>query len=362
MDNIKLRQICFYFACMMPAAKLLIYPATLAYDTKNDLLLAAGLNFAAQVLVLGAVLWLSARTDRTFFALLEGAFGRLCARIVYCLCAAFFLFSALFPMLEQRVFVTQVLYENVPSVLVYTPFFAVSFFACLQGLRTLGRAADVAMPLFAVSFVALILLAAPHADFGALLPVGRTGAGIFRGALFGVHRFADCLYPLFFLGHFRREKKTAGKVLAAFAAGALAVLVFLAVFYGIFEDIAILRQNSIAHISKYTTSFTSLGRIDFLFIFALTVVQIFCLCVPVQLCVHCLRTALPRVHPLFFAAAANGALLTAVLLLNDSFLEVQQLFTQKLWAVFLVFAYLLPLAALPLCAAKKNKKREDGDG
>ena len=184
MDNIKLRQICFYFACMMPAAKLLIYPATLAYDTKNDLLLAAGLNFAAQVLVLGAVLWLSARTDRTFFALLEGAFGRLCARIVYCLCAAFFLFSALFPMLEQRVFVTQVLYENVPSVLVYTPFFAVSFFACLQGLRTLGRAADVAMPLFAVSFVALILLAAPHADFGALLPVGRTGAGIFRGALF----------------------------------------------------------------------------------------------------------------------------------------------------------------------------------
>ena len=53
MDNIKLRQICFYFACMMPAAKLLIYPATLAYDAKNDLLLAAGLNFAAQVLVLG---------------------------------------------------------------------------------------------------------------------------------------------------------------------------------------------------------------------------------------------------------------------------------------------------------------------
>ena len=45
-------------------------------------------------------------------------------------------------------------------------------------------------------------------------------------------------------------------------------------------QIAVLRQNSIAHISKYTTAFTSLGRIDYLFIFAMTIVILFSLSEP----------------------------------------------------------------------------------
>ena len=363
MDKIKLRQICFYFACMMPATKFIIYPATLAYEAKNDLLLSALLNLLAQGAVIAAVLWLSARTDKTFFDLLKDTFGAPAAKIVYGALAAFLLFSALLPMLEQRAFVMQVLYENAPSVLSYAPFFAVSVFACVKGFKTIGRAADIALPLFALSFGVLILLALPDADFGALLPVGRTGTGILRGSLYGLNWYTECLYPLFFLGHFKREKHGTLKVLAAFAAGALAVLLFLAVFYGIFEDIAVLRQNSIAHISKYTTAFTSLGRIDYLFIFAMTIVFVFSLCVPVQMCVHCVQAIAPRLDPIWPSLAANGILLALVLLLNYSFLEMQQLITQRLWFVFVLFAYLVPAAALLLqrrerAACGKEENRE----
>ena len=354
MDKIKLRQICFYFACMAPVSKLFIYPATLAFYARNDLLLAAGLNFAAQALVIGAVLWLSLRTDMTFFELLQARLGKTAARAVYCVLALFLLFAALLPVLEQRIFVTQVLYENEPSVLAFTPFFIVSFYAGMRGLKTLGRAADIALPLFAVSFTVLLLLAAPHADLGALLPVGRTGTGLYRGALYGLNWYADCIAPLFFLGNFKPEKKQFAKVGIAFAAGAAAVLLFLALFYGVFEDIAVLRQNSVAHISKYTTSFTSLGRIDFLFVFCLTIIQIFNLCVPVQLSTYCLRTALPRLPAVVFAAGTNLALLLSMFLLQDSFLDVQDFITQKMWAVFLAFCYILPVAAHLLCGRKRR--------
>ena len=117
----------------------------LAYEAKNDLLLSALLNLLAQGAVIAAVLWLSTRTDKTFFDLLKDAFGAPAAKIVYGALAAFLLFSALLPMLEQRAFVMQVLYENAPSVLSYAPFFAVSVFACMKGFKTIGRAADIAL-------------------------------------------------------------------------------------------------------------------------------------------------------------------------------------------------------------------------
>ena len=52
MDKIKLRQICFLFAAVMPVTKMIIYPATVSYYAKNDLLLSAALN----LLLMGAVL------------------------------------------------------------------------------------------------------------------------------------------------------------------------------------------------------------------------------------------------------------------------------------------------------------------
>ena len=44
MDKIKVRQICFFFAAMMPVSKLLVYPATLVYNSRNDLLFSAFVN------------------------------------------------------------------------------------------------------------------------------------------------------------------------------------------------------------------------------------------------------------------------------------------------------------------------------
>lgn len=86
---------------------------------------------------------------------------------------------------------------------------------------------------------------------------------------------------------------------------------------------------------------------DYLFIFAIALVMIFRLCVPVQMCVHCVCKTL-GCKPLIPSAVINVLLLALTIFFNYSFLELQTLFTQKLWFIFALFAYLLPAAALLL--------------
>lgn len=357
MDKLKLRQICFLFAAVLPVSKLIIYPSTLSYYAKNDLLLAAAVNFLLEGGVIALVLLLARRTQCTLFELLSNTFGKTAAKAVYLLLAAFLFFSALLPVLEHKTFVTQVLYENVPSLLSFTPFFAVSCFACVKGLKTIGRIADVALPLFCLAFTVLLLLALPQADFGALLPVGTTGGrGIFTGSLFGLPWFTECLYPLLLLGHFRYEKGGTWKTLLSFAAGAGAVLLFLAVFYGIFEDLSVLTQYPLAHVAKYTTVFTTLGRVDLFFVFAMTLLAVFCLCTPLQLCMHCVRTVFPNLQPVLPAAALNAAMLALTIVFHYSFNAVQTFYMTYAAPIVFTFCYLLPALALLLRKTPRTKE------
>lgn len=358
MDKIKIRQICFIYAALMPATRMLLYPATLAYHAGSGLIFSALGNFLAEGVVIFAVMMLSKYTKCTFFELLQNTFGKLCARIVYGLFALFFALSSILPLLEQKGFVTQVLYENAPTILSFAPFFAVGLFACTKGFKSIGRIADVALPVFAICYAALMLLAAPQADFANLLPIGGGGgaAPVVRGWIYGLARYTDCLFPLFFLGHFDYEKGGTAKVMIAFAAGAAATLLFLAVFYAIFADIAMMQQNAVAQISKYTTAYTSLGRIDLLFIIALSLVLVFSLCIPLQMCTHCARTAF-GCKPLIPAIAVNVVLLVLAAVLNYSFREVQTVFAEYMWLAFAVICYAVPLAALLLRRKPRESKK-----
>ncbi len=348
MERIKVRQLCFYFVAMMPVAKLLVYPATLTYQSKNDLLLSAFVNCLAEGAIVALVMLLAKKSGKSLFALLENTFGNITAKIVYGVFALFFFASALLPFMEHKNFVLQVMYENVPSIISFAPFFFVCFFACVKGFKSIGRMADISLPIFIVAFAVLILLAFPHADFAALLPLQGASAGeVLRGSLFSANWYTEAAFLLFFLGHFEYEKRASVKVIASYAIGSAAVLLFLAVFYGVFSDIAIRQQNAVAQISKYTTSFTSLGRVDYLFIFAIALVMIFRLCVPAQMCVHCLCKSF-GCKPMLPAAAVNILLLALTVFFNYSFLELQTLFTQRLWFLFALFAYALPAAALLL--------------
>lgn len=346
MNQIKLRQICFLLIGMMPITKLLIYPSILPYYTQNDVLLAASINFLLQGIVIGFVLWLSKRTKATFFQLLQNTFGKVAASIIYITFILFLLLTSFNIIAEQKIFVMKTLYENVPSYLNFLPFFIVSFFACTKGLKSIGRVADLCMPIFILAFLVLLGLSFANINLTAILPIGGSKFGILKGSLLSSCWYTDCLYPLFFLGHFQYEKKSFLKVGISYAIGATCVLVFLAIFYSLYGEIAILRQNSLANIAKFTTAFTSIGRVDFVFIFALTLVHIFYSIVPLQLATNGLLEVFPKVNTLWFSGGINLLLLALIWGFNYDFATIHRFYNRYFWIFAAIFAYILPLCAI----------------
>ena len=130
------------------------------------------------------------------------------ARVCYFILAVYFAFSALLPLAEHKIYIEYIMYDSLPSLLIFLPFFFFSAYAAAKGLNSTGRAADVGMPLFLVAFPLLLLMATASADFTSLLPVGRTGIGkILQGSAAILSWCSDAAWLLLFLGRVKTDKK-----------------------------------------------------------------------------------------------------------------------------------------------------------
>lgn len=355
-NTINTRQLCFILAFFFPVSKLIVLPSVLAGTAGNDLLLAALVPIALEGGATFALLWLTAHTDKTLFELVSGRFGKTAARVFFFFLALYYLFSVCVPLLEHRAYVQNTMYDARPSFWVFLPFFFFSCFAAAKGLQCVGRAADVGMPVFLVGFTFLILMAVASADFTSLLPVGRTPfPDILKGVTSALTWFSESAWLLFFLGRVKIEKKFLLKTSLSYLGGALFVLLFLAIFYGIFSTVAVREVYTIAKIARYYNALKTIGRVDYIFIYAVALVQLFALVLPLQLCVHALAESFHSEKYPLFSLVVNGIALLFTLLFSDRFLSVERAVSGYLFPVFLLFAYLLP-ALCPLLIGKKIKR------
>ena len=355
-NTISTRQLCFLLAFLLPANKLVILPSVLAGTAKNNLLLSALLLLLLEGGAIFALLFLMTRTDKTLFELIEGKFGSVTARICYFILALYLLFSAFLPLVEHRVYVQNTMYDTLPSFWVFLPFFFFSCFAAAKGLQCVGRAADVSMPVFTVAFTLLLLMAVASTDFTSLLPLGHAPVSdILKGMTASFNWFSESAWLLFFLGRVKVEKRFLLKTSLSFVGGGLIVLLFLAVFYGIFSTVAVREVYAIAKIARYYNALKTIGRVDYIFIYALMIVQLFALVVPLQLCVHALAESFHSEKYPLFSLIVNGVALLLAFSFCDRFLSIENFVNRYLFPIFLLFAYLIP-ALCPLFLLSRRKK------
>ncbi len=352
---ISTRQLCFILAFFFPVNKIILLPSLLSKYASNDLLISAAIVLLLQGLAVFALLWLMKHNDATLFELIQGKFGVWTARVCYCILGIYFAFSAVLPLAEHKLYIQQTMYDTLPSFIVFLPFFFFSLYAASKGLRSIGRAADVGMPLFLASFPLLLLMAAGSADFTSLLPVGQSSAGqILRGATTMLSWCSDAAWLLLFLGKVKIDEKFLTKTTISYAGGALAVLLFLAIFYGIFSTVALNESFAVSKIARYYNALKTLGRIDYLFVYILSLVQLFALIVPVQLSAQALSKTFNFPQPIF-SLIINGALFLVIFFTANTFPSLERTINGYLFPVFLVFANLIPLVC-PLFALKKNER------
>lgn len=359
MTKISSRQLFFFLAAIAPVGKLIYLPTHLAELSANDLLFPAAVNFLLQAGAVFLILLLS-KSNKTLYELLTYTFGKIAAKIVLTVFTLFVFYASLMPLMEQKFFVHFAFYDTLPTVFAFAPFFLLSVYLCAKPIEHAGRIWDILAPVAMVGFAGILIFSFGEADFSALAPVGAGGAGgFFRGTAFTMGWFYDSAILLLLMGKFEYRKGMAWKGALCYLAGAAAILLFLAVFYGIFSDIAIRQIFAFAKMSKYFAGIPILGRIDYIFIYAVALVMAFYCILPLHAgtdaLTHAFAKRQTRLVSALVSIALNAAMFTATLLLNFNFRFFSQTVTQTLFWLFPLFCLLIPALALLLRRSPREK-------
>lgn len=350
MNKISTRQLCFFLAAIAPVGKIVLLPTNLIYYSKNNLLFPAAMNILLQAGIVFLVLLL-AKENRSLHELIADKLGKVTAKIVLTVFSLFFFYAAFMPLLEQKILVQGIFYDTLPSILSFSSFFVFSAYMCSKPLSSFGRTWDILAPLSIAAFLGLFAFSAGSADFGALAPVLQSGAGeVFRGFAFNTGWFLDSAILLSFLGKIDYKKGLPWKGLLSYLAGGAAVLFFLAIFYGIFQETAINQEFAFSKVAKYFPGIDTLGRIDFIFIYSLSLVMSFYAILPLQAGIDLLQQSYGRENkrllPALLSIAVNAVMLVLTIIFDHRYISANLLINQDLFWIFPIFCLLFPALTL----------------
>lgn len=350
------RQIALFCACVLPVYKLVELPSVLAESAKGGLLLPALFQFALQFIVLLALLYVVKNGNQPLVTRLEQRLGKW-RYILFSLYALFFLLYVLLPLLDLEKFTYAVFYDTAPTTFSFGAFFLLCAFIGCKGLRTVGRFSDVAVFLFPVAFVALTTMSFAVCDFSALLPVtGIPPKTLLSSVRYTALPFSDVVLILPLLLVLDYKRGDAKKICIGYAVGSAFVLLFLAVFYGVFSTTAQREHYAFAKIAQYFPALKVLGRLDLIFIYLLCVVLFFYTALPVLYTVRCVKCVLPNLSSAVVSGVLSFGLFLFTLFCNKYYDGIYHFFGNGLYAVFWLFGLILPLFLLFFTGGKKGEK------
>ena len=340
------RQLGFFLAFFLPVGKLLELPSLLARQAGGDLLIPALFGLGIELLALVAVFLLVKRTGLGVFSFLDGKSKTLgnAVRFVY---SAVLLIYAFPFLLDLEKFSHAAFSDTEPTFFSFLPFFILCGFISTKGLRAVGRSADLCPVLFFLPFLGLAVLSIGSADFSSLLPLIEKP--LFLHAKTTLHTAPFWSSGLLFLPMFEGYTHREGdgkKIFLPYAVGAFLVLLFLAIFYGLYGPIAGKEHYAISKIGLFFPALATLGRTDLLLVYLITIVLFFFTALPVQLSVQLLSDGANLSQKTLPSTLVNAGLFLLVLFLNRRYNAVYAFLTKSLSPLFLLFSTIVPIGIL----------------
>ena len=348
-DKISVRQICFILAAYNAATKLLLYPTNAASAVGNALIFSALFNLVLQTVIIWSVSFLSSRTDKTFFELLENTFGKVTAKVIYALFGLYFLMSAIIPMNEQQLLVHDSFYDTMPSLVIFLPFFIFSVYAGVKSFTNVGRCADICFPIFVFTALCFIIMSVSEADFSNLLPIMRQPITKVAGlSLASVFRFSESAFLLMFMGHYKYKRGDAAKLTLSYVGGGLVVIIIMAAFWSLYGALTPTRSFALSNISVFFPVIAFVGRIDLFIIYAFDLVALFAIVLNVQMFTHCMCKTFDKDLKIVFSLCANAVLVAVTFLAYNNYTALQKAAGDWFWIPAVLFAYIVPVLAWAL--------------
>lgn len=347
-NKLYVRQICLVFGAFTIAGKLITMPALAAKYAKEALWISAGVNFLIDGLALLFFLYLAKKFEgMTIFQIVEYNLGKVARKIFAFIFFAFFILKSYLPIIEHRNFVEVALYETSPALWIFAPIFLFTAFFSYKGLKAIARTADIAIWFTIPAIVVIASLSISVADFSNLLPIIDVSAPeIIKGSFMTSLWFFDSPYLLFFLGHFKSEKKQSLKISAAYFGFATLVLIYMAIMQCEFGTLTERQFFSPVKMGKYSVAVSNIGRIDYLAVFALIFSCVFGVGLPLVFATKCLNKCFNFKHRIIPCLIVNGMVGITILLTENYYFLAREFFQKYITPFFAAVVLILPLFAL----------------
>ena len=352
---IKVRQVCFIYLAFVPVNKLVSLPATLAALAQEQFIV----SLLANIIVDGLILWLilflnEKRQDQTLYNTLEKGLGKVAAKIIYTLLAAYFLIKSIVPLFEHKAYVESTLYEMMPHGVIFFTFFVFSTYLCLKGLKTLGRCADIAVWLTAAGLIVGLFLSVGYADYSNMRPFFQKPAyKLVNTSIRTLTWHGDAMYMFLMTGHFRPEKLYKTKITASYFIGSIAAAFCIVTFYGVYGAIAPSQNYAFSAVSVFSVIVTNIGRFDFISVFLVLFSQVFSIALPLVMATKCLERVFSTKRSIVHAFIVNGIVLTFTAFFSNHVIKVVD-FYQKYFVYALIGALTATLLSLVFARERRN--------
>lgn len=354
---INTRQLCFFAAFVLPVGKILQLPSLLTHHAGGDLLLSALAGLLIEFLAFASLVWHAKKTNRTPIESLTQTLGTPATRIFCALYALFLLLYLALPLFDLEKFSHAAFSDTSPTFFIFTPFFFLSGYIAVNGLKGVARSADVSPILFLLPLVGLFIFSVGQADFSRLLPITEKPIVTTLTATWKTLPYFSsgglCL-PIF--GGYRYKKGDEKKLLPAFSIGAFLTLAFLAVFFALFGVLGAKEQFAVMKIGQYFPALKSIGRVDLLLVYLITIELFYYTSLPTLFFTEFTTHTLGAKNKPLISATLSVALYLCVLFLNKYYVAIHTFFEVWLPPVFLLFGTLIPIG-FGVFSAKNDRDR-----
>ncbi len=355
--ELKSRQIAFLFLAFLPLVKFFTLPKSATQIANEDMWLSVLICIILDCIAIISLLYANKKFDADFYTILEFNVGKIPTKIIYCVYYIYFLSKAFTPIFEQYNFLQTTLYEPAPTSFKYFPFLILAIYLCVLKVRSIGRLSDILWPITIISVVVLLLLAINDIDYGAILPIGANGSKIFKTSFYILNWFTDATYLLFLLGNYKTEKTSNAKILLGFGSYAIITLLFCIVFYSVFTFVASRELFAITEISKYSNVLNSIGRFDYMAIFALLIPHTVAVILPLHFATRIINTIFPVKHTVIYSIITCILVYAPIVWLNPYATAIAEVIHTKLSIATLILGNIFP--ALVILFKKPKEKTNE---
>lgn len=359
-SKVSVRQLSWFFLAICPLSKLLILPSMVYYVSLNDAYLAVLMFGLIDLALLFMMTKIMSATNKSVTEILKECVGEIGCKVVVGAYGLLLIFKALVLTFEESLLSLSILYEGTTNLLAIIPLFAILLYVGFATTNSTFRTVELFAPFVLVALAFITFLSVTATDLSGVFPVLEYGASPILKSLYGFSFwFGDFIILIPLLNDVRMQKNFRKKIIGSYAINVAIVVVLYIIVLGIFGMLAPRQLFFIAKISKYSVTFSNLGRIDFVFMCVLVLGMILWSVVMFALGVKLLAYSLGTKKlfvTLFFTV--GGFIYVALTYKN---IQLTLNFATNILSPFaIVMQYILPFGILIMqkVLAKRQKKLE----